>query len=94
MVIGGREVIYEAIRKHPEWKASLESWLKVTAGANWSSFPDVRKTWKSADYVRPYVIFNVSQNRARLVTTIVYVASLVQIHEVLDHKTYDRRDFR
>jgi len=94
MRVVGREVLSEAMRKHSEWRASLESWLKVTASASWTSFPDVRKTWKSADYVKPYVIFNVAQNRARLVTTIVYVASIVQIHEVLDHKKYDRRDFR
>ena len=94
MIVLGREVLYEAIRKHSEWKASLEIWLKVTEGADWTSFPDVRRTWKSADYVKPYVVFNVAQNRARLIATIVYVASMVQVHEVLDHKMYDRRELR
>ena len=94
MIVVGRESIHEAIVKHSEWKASLENWLKVTANAGWKNFPGVRKTWKSADYTAPHVIFNVAQNRARLITTIVYVASIVQVHEVLDHKAYDRRKFR
>jgi mRNA interferase HigB len=94
MIVLDREVIYEAIRKHSEWKASLEIWIKVTEGASWASFPEARRTWKSADYVKPYVVFNVAQNRARLIATIVYTASIVQVDEVLDHKTYDRREFR
>jgi mRNA interferase HigB len=94
MLILGREAIHDAIAKHSEWKASLENWLKVAANAAWKNFPDVRTTWRSADYVAPYVIFDIAQNRARLITTIVYAASIIQIHEVLDHKTYDRRKFR
>ena len=94
MIIAGREAIYEAIAKHSQWKASLENWLKVTANAGWKNFPEVRKTWKSADYVAPHVIFNVAQNRGRLITTIVYAASIVLVHELLDHKSYDRRKFR
>jgi len=94
MLIAGRKVIHDAIARHGEWKASLENWLKITSSADWKNFTDIRKTWRSADYVAPHVVFNIAQNRARLITTIVYAATIVQIHEVLDHRTYDRKKFR
>ena len=36
--------IRDAITEHSEWKASLESWHKITKAADWKNFPDIKQS--------------------------------------------------
>jgi mRNA interferase HigB len=63
----------------------------------WHNFPEVRRTFKDADNVRGYVIFDFRRNRYRLVTVIHYAKPAnqqrtgghVYIRSFLTHKEYD-----
>ncbi len=44
--------------------AKIEAWLSVVRCAKWSSLVDLKRTFPDADYVKPYVIFNVRGNRS------------------------------
>lgn len=94
MQIAGREVIAEAEKEHPEWKASLQIWIRIVSEARWRHFADVRLTFKNADQVGRFTIFNIAQNRARLASVINYPAQRVLVTEILAHARYDRKDFR
>lgn len=39
--------IRNAISEHSEWKASLQSWDKITKAADWKNFPDIKQSWHS-----------------------------------------------
>ena len=90
MQVIGRKKIDEAIRAHSEWKASLNSWYRITSGAAWKNFPDVRKTYKSADLVGSSIVFNIAHNRARLIALINYEMETVIIERIQPHADYDR----
>lgn len=82
-------------RSHPEAEASLRTWVEQTRAARWQNFPDVRKTFPSADWVtvssgRPVVIFNVAHNRYRLIAAVHYNTRIVYTLMILTHKEYDR----
>jgi mRNA interferase HigB len=66
---------------------------------HWRNFDEVRRTFKDADHVEGYVIFNLRHNWYRLVTVIHYAKKSqerqtqghVHIRSFLTHKEYDNR---
>ena len=78
----------------------IEAWLSVVRNARWKSLIDLRRSFPGADYVDPYVVFNIRGNRYRLITRVYYVRlnrtgalseGHVYIRAFLTHKQYDDR---
>jgi hypothetical protein len=40
-------------------RGELTAWVSIVKGVRWHNFPQVRGTFKDADNVRGYVIFNI-----------------------------------
>ncbi len=80
--------IRDAITEHSEWKASLESWHKITRAADWKNFPDIKQSWRNVDLVGICVVFDVANNRARLVAHVDYKYHLVFIRFIIGHAEY------
>src|SRR5579862_9643959 len=85
--------------QYPDVADEIKSWIAVVEGVRWHNFPEVRSMFKDADNVDSYVIFNIRQNRYRLVTVIHYAKTTdrkqtqghVYIRSFLTHKQYDNR---
>ena len=80
---------------HERAKSPLERWRDATLEAEWKSFPDVRKTFGSADNVRvsdekPAVVFNIGGNNWRLITVIHYNTQIVYVRKFMTHAEYDK----
>lgn len=63
--------------------------------AEWLHFPDVKRTFPAADYVRSTgrVIFDIGGNKYRLIARVDFDEQLLYIEQVLTHEEYDRKDF-
>ena len=87
-----RKALQNFCADNPELDAEqiLEEWYRAVLHAEWEIFADVRKTYKSADAVDHFVVFNVGGHRLRVITVINYVAGKVFIRKVLTHKDYDK----
>ena len=94
MRIISRKAIKEASAKNTEWSASLNAWYKITKGADWKNFADVRNSWKNSDSVERFVVFDISHNRCRLIATIKYEWKMVYIRRILSHGEYDRKEWQ
>jgi mRNA interferase HigB len=90
MRVISRKKIREASRRHSEWEVSLNSWYKIARGATWQHFSDLRQTWKNSDSVGTCVVFDISNNRCRLITYINYKSKKIFILHVLSHRDYDK----
>lgn len=79
-------------KRHPESTASLDRWKRVVKETTFSSVNDLKQTFpKSYDYVPPYChVFDIANNRHRLVALIDFKSGLVSITELFDHKQYDK----
>ncbi len=85
------------MKKYPDVAKELEAWTAIVQAVRWRSFAEVRNKFKSADYVNGYVVFNIRQNRFRLITVIHYAKSTkerrtdghVYIRSFLTHKEYN-----
>ena len=94
MRIVSRKAIREATAKHSEWGASLNAWYKITKNADWKTFADVRNSWKNSDVVGRFVVFDISNNRCRLIATIKYKWRMVYIRRILSHVEYDQGNWQ
>lgn len=82
--------LIEFWQKHLAAEVPLRSWLTITRNAKWKNFVDVKKTFNSADYVDPYVIFDIGGNKYRIVAKVEYWCQKVFIFAVFTHAEYDK----
>lgn len=76
--------------KHPAARAPLEAWHRLVRASSYLSFVELRNTFRSADYVPPFVIFDVGGNNFRVICAIHYDRQKIYIREVFTHAEYDR----
>jgi mRNA interferase HigB len=69
----------------------LEVWYAITQNVNWKHFGSLRQTFGSADQVGSCVVFDVGNNRFRLIGRVNYGAGVVNVLKVMDHPEYDKK---
>jgi mRNA interferase HigB len=97
MHIVTRGHLSEAMVRYPEAGTEIKAWIAIVGVARWHNFLEVKAMFKDADLVDGYVIFNVRQNRYRLITVIHYAKTTrekqtqghVYIRSFMTHKQYD-----
>ena len=91
-------VSHKAIRvfceKHREAFIALNYWYKVARQATWASFPEVKQTFNTADYVVPFVVFDVGGNKYRLIAEINFRRQVLFIRDIMTHKEYEKGAWR
>lgn len=74
-------------------KQPLLSWFKEVEKAQWKSPSDVKRFYGSADVVGDdRIVFNIGENKYRLVAWVKFSIKLVLIKWVGPHDEYDRID--
>jgi mRNA interferase HigB len=71
----------------------LTSWLTPAKGADRGNFGALKQTFGTADVVGNGVVFDVGNNRFRLVGRINYHAHVIYVLKVMDHAEYDRKSW-
>ena len=97
MHIVTRKHLVEAMKRYPDAANEIKSWASIVEAVRWHNFQEARSLFKDADSVKGYVIFNIRQNRYRLITVIHYAKTTrekrteghVYIRSFLTHKEYD-----
>ncbi len=87
------------MESYPDAANEIKAWVGIVEAARWHNFAEVRRLFKDADLVDDYVIFNIRQNRYRLITVVHYAKTTderrtkghVYIRSFLTHKEYDNR---
>jgi mRNA interferase HigB len=94
-----RKHLIDAEKRFPDAAKEIRAWYKIMRSARWRNFVEVRQVFKDADDIEGYVIFNLRQNRYRLVTIIHFARERsgrlteghIYIRSILTHKQYDNR---
>ena len=94
MLVVGTGLIYEFINRYPDSQSSLKGWLQIMRVNNYKHFNELRQTFGSADYVKPYTVFNISGNKYRLISLINYATTTAGVENVLKHAEYDKGKWR
>ena len=94
MKILGQERILDFERTYPESTASLEAWYNHMDSNSFSNFVELRRIFGSADYIRPYTVFNIAGNKYRPIGVVNYVLGQVDIRDIMTHTEYDKGKWR
>jgi len=82
------------IKAHPEARKPLTTWKKAVIEATWTSFPDVRRTFNSADWYEGAIIFDSGGNNYRLIAICRFELDRIYIDKVLTHEEYDKGNWK
>ncbi|TMA08741.1 MAG: type II toxin-antitoxin system HigB family toxin [Deltaproteobacteria bacterium] len=85
-----RGALEEFWQKHPDAKASLESWYAVVRSANWRTPADLKQVYHNADLVGRRTVFNIAGNKYRLIARVNYRAQIVFVLHLLTHSEYEK----
>ena len=73
-----------------EAERDLSTWYKLAKRAEWDNFAALRQTFGSADQVGNCVVFDVGNNRFRLIGRVNYAKGIIYVLRVMDHAEYDK----
>jgi mRNA interferase HigB len=68
----------------------LLSWYRIAKAAHWERFPDVKQSWRNVDRIGTCVVFDIANNRCRLISYIRYDYEKLFILYILSHAEYDK----
>ena len=75
--------------KHPDSQSALIRWFKIVKKTDFATFNELRQIFPSADMVGELIVFNIGENKYRLIASIHFNRSKVYIRHVLTHAEYD-----
>ena len=64
--------------------------MHILSKKAFEAFLEVKQAFNSADYVAPYLIFNIGGNNFRVISVIHFNRQKVYVREVFTHAEYDR----
>jgi mRNA interferase HigB len=85
-----RGALVQFWERHPDAKASLESWYGVVRGATWQTPVEMKQIYPNADLGGRRTIFNIVGNKYRLIARVNYQTQRVFVLHILTHAEYDR----
>jgi mRNA interferase HigB len=68
----------------------LSTWYKLAEHADWAHFGALKQTFGSVDQVGNCVVFDVGNNRFRLIGRVFYASGKLYVPKVMDHREYDK----
>ena len=85
-------VSHKAIRtfrqKYRDAWSPLDRWYRVARRATWVSFAEVKQAFNTADFVAPYIVFDIGGNKYRLIAEINFSRRVLFIRGIMPHKEY------
>ena len=94
MHIISQKRVAEFWQKHADAERSLRYWYKLTRDAQWRNFAELRQVFPSADQVGRLTVFNIGENKYRLIARVQYRFRKVYIRTILTHSEYDKENWK
>jgi mRNA interferase HigB len=94
MTVLGEVELARFAMKHAAARKPLGRFLAVARAAVWPHFPAVKQTFPSVDYAPASgtIIFDIGDNKYRLIAVINFERQIMSIEEVLTHEEYEREN--
>jgi mRNA interferase HigB len=77
-------------RKHPSARAPLEAWYRLLVLSTFTNYLEVKQTFNTADYVAPFIVFDIAGNNFRIISAVHFNRQKLYIRGVFTHVEYDR----
>ena len=84
------KMLRDFCRVHPTAESVLRPWHTIVEHTDFKDFDHIKEFFNSADYVPPYVVFDVAGNNYRVVVVARYRVKRIYVREVMTHAEYDK----
>jgi mRNA interferase HigB len=71
----------------------LSAWYDIARRAIWENFGALKQTFGTADVVGNCTVFDVGNNRFRLIGRVNYRSGVIYVLKVMDHAEYDKHQW-
>ena len=93
MRVTGQKILSDAIIKHADARAPLESWLDYVKRAEWNTPADLQRAFSNVTILPKHrVVFKIKGNHYRLIVRIDYQRNYIDIRFFDTHAEYDKID--
>ena len=79
---------------HPAAEGPLQNFRQLIELGSYSSFADLKATFRAVDKVGERFVFNIGSNKYRLIAAIAFAPQLLWVKAVLTHAEYDKGDWK
>ncbi|ANV88878.1 type II toxin-antitoxin system HigB family toxin [Picosynechococcus sp. PCC 7117] len=76
--------------RYPDANPAIEAWYTIVKRAQWQNLEEVRKTYRDAEVVGNFTVFNIKGNKYRLIVGIDYPSQTIYYKYFLTHADYDK----
>lgn len=84
-------MLREFAATHTDALEPLRDWYKKVTRAHWQNITDIRKDFRTVDYVgNDHYVFDIKGNTYRLATIVLFVNQKVYLRFVGTHAEYDK----
>lgn len=92
-IIAKSRLLEYGLKYGPDAESRLRAWYQEASTAEWRTPLDIRNRYKDVDFIGDeVVIFDICQNRFRLIVKIWYLGQEIYIKFFGTHAEYDRFD--
>ena len=86
--------IWEAKEQWPQSANALDEWYRKIKVLNPEDFAELRSFFPATDKVGSFHVFNIGGNKLRLIALVRYRVQRLYIRHVLDHRDYDKGNWK
>lgn len=90
MRVISRKILREFGQSHGDSYTALEQWYRIASKAQWQNLVEVQQTYKTAEAVGNFTVFNIKGNKYRLITDVIYTRQTIYVKYILTHAEYDK----
>jgi len=94
MRVISRRILRNFCVNHADSCEPLYDWYRVASKPKWQNLIDVQATYKSAESVGNFTVFNIKGNNYRLIVDIIYSRQTFYIKYILTHADYDKGNWK
>ncbi|MEM8677707.1 MAG: type II toxin-antitoxin system HigB family toxin [Cyanobacteria bacterium P01_G01_bin.67] len=94
MRVISRKILRDYCQSHADACTALYDWYRVALKARWRNLTEVQATYKTAEAVGNFTVFNIKGNRYRLIVDIIYHQQRIYLKYVLTHAEYDKDQWK
>jgi mRNA interferase HigB len=76
--------------KFPDVSRQIQDWYDVVKTMDWQNLEEARETFRDAEAVGNFTVFNIKGNAYRLIVSIDYEGGTIYYKYFLTHADYDK----
>jgi mRNA interferase HigB len=80
--------------KYPDTQTVIDEWYKIVKSLSWQNLEETKQTYRDAESVGNFTVFNIKGNKYRLIVDINYVNQTIYYKYFLTHSEYDKESWK